>query len=126
MGIRRVSRLPRQARRSKYGAKPQVVDNIRFASQKEHRRYKELQILLRAGGIKNLRLQPRYLLLDGFADRNGIKHRPVFYVADFAYLDRRHDWQEVVEDVKGGFKTEVYKIKKKLFLSKYNPIFIET
>src|SRR3990167_9208123 len=111
---------------NKYHAHKTVIDGITFSSRKEANRYSELKLLEQAGGIKNLRLQPRYLLLGAFVDRSGTKHRPVHYVADFSYLDKRHGWQEVIEDVKGGFKTEVYKLKKKFFLSKYNPIFIET
>ena len=43
--------------------------------------------------------------------------RKVSYIADFMYKDIKRG-VTVVEDVK-GFKTDVYKIKKKLFLYKY-------
>ena len=61
-------------------------------------------------------LQPKFLLAEGFA-YCGHKERAIYYIADFKYLMVQSD-EWVVEDVKGT-RTEVYKLKRKLFLAKY-------
>ena len=99
----------------KYGNKNAIVDNITFDSLAEARRYGELCLLLKAGAISDLRLQPRYELQRGFTDSSGVKQRAITYVADFAYNE---GGLRVVEDVKGSI-TKEYAIKKKLFLYRY-------
>ena len=47
----------------------------------------------------------------------GTTHRKIEYVADFMYIDK--DDKKIVEDVK-GMMTDVYKLKKKLFLNLYD------
>ena len=101
--------------RSKYGARKTTVDGITFDSHKEAERYIELRLLQRAGKITKLKLQPEYELLPGFTV-DGIRHRKTVYRADFEYVDERG--KTVVEDVK-GMKTDVYRLKKKLFAWKY-------
>ena len=86
-----------------------------FDSKKEKRRYDELLILEKAWKIKDLELQPRFLLLDKFS-HNSETIRKLTYVADFRY---KKEGKIYVEDVK-GYKTKVYKMKKKLFLQKYS------
>lgn len=105
------------ARRSKYNAKKKVVDGHLFHSTKEAERYCELKLFLRAKEIQNLQLQPRFLLQDGFVDKEGNEHKKIEYVADFMYVDK--SGKTVVEDVKGVL-TDVYKIKKKIFLKIYD------
>ena len=73
----------------------------------------------RAGLIENLELQKVYELQPSFKKR-GKTYRKITYIADFTYYDKQRD-QVVVEDVK-GFKTDVYKLKKKLFEYKYNDL----
>lgn len=90
--------------RSKYGAKPEVVDGHRFPSRKEARRYGELKWLERAGEITELKLQPRFPIV--------INGKPVRYPSGVA-LEYRGDFKYtetatgriVVEDVKGVRKT---------------------
>ena len=106
--------------RSKYKAKKVVVDGITFDSKKEARRYKELKLLERAGVIKDLVLQPSFLLQDKFKYKDKTEHK-IKYIADFKYLDTKTG-KTVVEDVK-GYKTDVYKLKRKLFLKKYGDKF---
>lgn len=105
------------ARRSKYNAKKKVVDGHLFHSTKEAERYCELKLFLKAGLIRNLVLQPRFLLQDKFKDKQGKTHRKIEYVADFLYID--NDGKAIVEDVKGVL-TAVYKLKKKMFLKIYD------
>lgn len=100
---------------TKYNSKKTIVDGIEFDSKKEANRYCELNLLESAGEIKNLQLQPRFILQESFKYQ-GKTERKIEYVADFMYEEK--DGQVVVEDTK-GFKTDVYKLKRKLFLKKY-------
>lgn len=110
----------------KYGNKKVYIDGILFDSMREGRRYRELEILRSAGEIQDLKLQVKFLLQEGFRDIQKCWHRPITYYADFVYLDKKYNWCLVVEDAK-GFKTEVFKIKKKLLLNKYKDIiFVES
>lgn len=113
---------------SKYKAHKVVVNGIKFDSKKEAKRYKDLLLLEQAGTIKDLQRQVKYVLIpaqyapDIIGKRGGHKRgklleRECSYVADFVYTDTESG-QTVVEDVK-GFRTEVYKIKKKLLLERY-------
>lgn len=100
--------------RSKYHAKKTVVDGITFDSRKEADRYLVLKGMEEDGLIEDLRRQVRYELIPAF-DVDGSHYRPVYYVADFVY---REDGREVVEDVK-GMRTDVYRLKNKLFARRY-------
>lgn len=111
------AKLNQYEKKSKYNAVKTEVDGIKFDSAKESKRYANLKLLERAGVIENLKLQPRFLLQEGFT-YNGHKERKIEYVADFQY---ERNGQTIVEDVK-GMKTEVYKLKRKLFLYKYRDI----
>lgn len=95
---------------SKYRAKKVEVDGIIFDSKKEANRYSELKWLEIGGVIENLRLQVPFVLIDKSEHGRAIK-----YIADFVYTEGD---REIVEDVK-GFKTDVYKIKKRLLAERY-------
>lgn len=99
---------------SKYRNKKIVVDNIKFDSNLEATRYKELKLLERAGTITDLELQPRFLLQDSFK-KNGRTFRKIEYVADFKYIE---NGKTIVEDVK-GMQTDVFKLKHKIFEKVY-------
>jgi hypothetical protein len=96
-----------------------TLDGITFASKAEMNRYAELLMMKRAGLISNLELQPRFILQEGYQD-GPVKVLALEYVADFRYFEHRSGFA-VVEDVK-GHKTEVYKLKRKLFRAKYPEI----
>jgi hypothetical protein len=98
----------------KYKAKPQIIDNVRFASKHEARRYEMLKLMLQAGAIKDLVLQPKFEVLPGYV-KNGKKIRAIHYVADFMY---ETEAGTVVGDAK-GFKTKEYLLKKKMFEYRY-------
>lgn len=90
------------------------IDGISFDSKKEAKRYNELKLLEKLGKIKDLELQKKYVLLPSQPKKDGLRsERECSYHADFSYtiVDTG---RQVVEDVK-GMKTEVYKIKRKLF-----------
>lgn len=97
---------------NKYGNKKTIVDGISFDSRLEAKRYRELRLLERAGIIKDLQLQPAFELIPSFK-KNGKTYRKTEYKADFSYFDNELG-KVIVEDTK-GFKTEVYKLKRKLF-----------
>jgi Protein of unknown function (DUF1064) len=111
-----------EAPKSKYGAKPMVVDGIRFDSTKEAKRYRELRLLEKAGVIRDLELQPRYpIVVRELKDPGG---RTLYvpaawitcghYTADFRYVDAETA-ATVVEDVKStGTKTTAYRLRKRL------------
>lgn len=103
-------------RSGKYNASKVVIDGHRFDSQREARRYETLKQLEAAGKIAQLELQPRFELQPAFRYR-GEAVRKIEYVADFRYLDYERGGL-AVEDVK-GMKTDVYRLKRKLFLAKY-------
>ena len=99
---------------NKYRNKKTIVDDYIFDSIQESRRYKELKLLLKAGQIQDLELQPHFLLQESFK-KNGKKYRKIEYIADFKYIE---NGKTIVEDVK-GLQTDVFKIKHKLFEKKY-------
>ncbi len=111
--------------RSKYGSRKTVVDGISFDSKKEATRYRELLLLERAGKIGNLRRQVKYVLIPAQYEnpdsptrsgRGKCLERECSYVADFVYdVLVEPEPVEIVEDTK-GFRTEAYKIKRKLML----------
>jgi hypothetical protein len=103
--------------RHKYGAIKTTLDGHTFDSRAEANYYAQLKLLQKAGEICTIQLQPRYEIIESYKHpETGKKVQPTYYVADFlvAYSDGRTE----VVDVK-GVKTEAYKIKKKLFESKY-------
>ena len=110
---------------SKYNSKKTVIDDITFDSKKEAKRYIELKKRQEEGEITDLRLQVPFELVPSFTieiDGKKRKRRNIRYIADFTYYE---NGQKVVEDVKGR-KTEIYKLKKKLFEYKYKTTIKET
>lgn len=101
---------------SKYNSKKTVVDGQKFDSKKEANRYQELLLLEKAGVIKNLSRQVKFVLIPSQRDENGkVIERECSYKADFVYEE---GGKTVVEDVK-GFRTKEYIIKRKLMLYQY-------
>lgn len=110
---------------NKFHAKKTVVNGVVYDSKKESKRAVELEYLEKAGKIKNLERQKRFVLQEGFVNNEGKKIRPISYVADYYYEE---NGQQVVEDVKSpATRTQVYMLKKKLFQFKYPDIkFVES
>lgn len=100
---------------NKYNNKKTQIGKYTFDSKKEAERFVYLKARLDHGEIEKLALQVPFELQPAFTDAEGHKRRAITYVADFVYMERGK-W--IVEDVK-GFKTSVYRIKKKLFDYKY-------
>ena len=94
--------------KNKYGARKLTApDGQKFDSVKEYHRWGCLRLLERAGKITDLKRQVTFELIP---KQDG--ERACTYVADFTYYE---NGQYVVEDCK-GFKTDVYRLKKKLLL----------
>ena len=97
---------------NKYRAKKTVVDGITFERMKEANRSVILKKMEKSGIINNLEVQPQFDCIV-----NQVK--VCTYKADFRYFmqhgkgPQNQEGYCVVEDVK-GFKTPVYKLKKKL------------
>lgn len=108
-------------RRSKYGAVKESRGKIVFDSRKEAARFDELMLRLKAGQIRNLRLQVQFTLKESYITPEGERVGAIRYVADFTYEARMDDrWVYVVEDVKSkATKTKVYSMKKKLMYDKF-------
>jgi hypothetical protein len=100
----------------KYRNKKVMVNGIKFDSVKEAKRYIVLKKKLLTREIRNLKLQPEYLLQEAFR-KDGKWHRAIKYRADFRYQVAATG-ETVIEDTK-GYRTEVFNIKQKLFESRY-------
>lgn len=102
---------------TKYKAIRTAVDGIMFDSKKESERYKYLKQRLNDGIIQDLKLQPKFdCIING--------KKVCTYKADFEYLlvdeigPQGQISYYVVEDVK-GFKTPMYRLKKKMVEALY-------
>ena len=93
------------------------IDGIWFDSIKEGNRYLDLKILIKAGKISDLKLQPKFKIIAGIYWA-GKRLRTRYYIADFQYIENGID---IVEDVKSEFtvKEKVYTIKRQLFVLNY-------
>ena len=100
----------------KYHNKKVIYDGYTFDSIKEKNYYIKLKILEKRGKIKELELQKEFELQPSFRLNNKTS-RKIIYRADFTYKTADDDRLHVV-DVK-GFRTDVYRLKKKIFEYKY-------
>lgn len=99
---------------TKYGnRKTMTSDGILHDSRKEAVRWMELNMLLRAGEITDLKRQVEFVLIPDQRNKGKLIERKCSYVADFVYTDKSGD--QVVEDTK-GVRTKDYIIKRKLML----------
>ena len=103
-------------KKSKYNNTKVEYKGIKFDSIKEMKHYQLLEYLQRIGEIKELKLQVPYELIPKYKINNKTV-RKTTYIADFTYITTKDDKLHIV-DTK-GFKTDVYRLKKKLFEYKY-------
>lgn len=107
IGLQKVEQL--QTRSSKYKAVRTIdADGTRWDSKAERRRWDVLVLLRDQGLIQDLRRQPRFDIT-----MNGIFCG--CYKSDFEYYRGK---ERVIEDVK-GFRTQIFKLKKKLVEAQY-------
>jgi len=102
---------------NKYRNKNITIDRHTFPSMKEANRYCELKILVKAGEISDLILQPSFIICPSVV-WNGKKLAARKYIADFQYSIGGLKSLKIVEDVK-GMRTAVYILKRSLFLLQY-------
>lgn len=107
---------------NKYGNKKITVDGMTFDSKREYSRYCELKLLGKAGEIKNLQTQVKYILIPAQKHNGKVVERECSYIADFVYQNKAGEL--IVEDTK-GFKTKEYRIKRKLMLHIYGIRIVE-
>lgn len=100
---------------NKFHAKKTEVDGVVYDSKREAKHAQQLQALADSGAIQNLQRQVRFTLQDAYINNKGEKIRKIEYVADFVYEE---NGVTVVADSK-GCRTDVYKLKKKIFEYKY-------
>jgi len=113
----------KKKKKSKYlNEKVKGLDGIKYDSKKEARRGAQLELLQKAGEIKDLRRQVPFVLLESFKDNQGNTERGVKFYADFVYFEGKF---QIIEDVKSEItiKKADYIIKRKLFKMTY-PEFI--
>ena len=99
------------------GTRKKQVNGLMFDSTKEARRYQDLALMQDAGQIKGLKRQVPFPII--INDRRVCEWR-----ADFVYFDGREN-RLMVEDTK-GFRTDYYKLKKRLVEAYHNIEILET
>lgn len=103
---------------NKYRNRKTEIDGIVFDSKREAQRYAELQLLQRAGKIRDLSMQVEFELIPKQDGERACK-----YKADFVY-HMADTGKMVVEDVKGK-RTREYIIKRKLMLWRHGIKIVE-
>jgi len=101
---------------SKFGNQPTTLDGKSFHSKLEANRFAELQLMERAGEIKDLQTQVTFRL-----DIGGV--HICKYIADFTYSTKHG--REIVEDTKGAI-TPIYTMKKRLMKAIHGIDILET
>ena len=110
-----------------YNRKVKTRDGIVHDSQREATRWMELKLLERAGQIKDLQRQVKFVLIPAqyeestFGKRGGIKQgklieRELSYIADFVYTENGKMVVEDAKGYKGGTVYALFVIKRKLML----------
>lgn len=108
LGVRNRERISMKPH--KYHAQKTVVDGITFHSKKEAKRYQELKLMEKGKVIKSLELQKPIVFF--------VSAKKMFtYLCDFLYW-HIEDGRMVYEDVK-GYKTPLYRLKKKIIEAEY-------
>lgn len=100
---------------NKYGNKKVIYKDISFDSVIEKNYFVYLEELKGEGVVKEIELQPKFVLLEPF-EKNEKKYRAITYLADFTVLYT--DGHSEVVDVK-GFVTETFAVKRKMFEQRY-------
>lgn len=104
-------------RNGKFNAKKVKDQGYVFDSLLEHRRFLELQLLIRAGEITGLEVHPSFPIV--------INDKKVCIVElDFGYK-KRPDLNTMYYDDCKGFDTDMSKLKRKLLLACYPGIHLD-
>jgi len=87
------------------------MNGITFSSDLEFKYYKYLLDLQEKGIVESFTTQPKFELQEKF-EKDGVKYRAIFYIADFEVLYK--NGEKIVVDTK-GVETVEFLIKKKLW-----------
>lgn len=98
---------------NKFKNKKVKYGELSFDSKKEYLVYRKLKVLEITKKIKNLKTQVPFILIE-----KSIHGRSIKYIADFTYEE---NGELKIVDVK-GFKTDVYKLKKRMMAEKGHKI----
>lgn len=101
--------------KSKYNSKKIVIDGIKFDSKVEGEFYIYLKDLKEQGKIKDIILQEKLILQEGFK-KDGKTFRPITYTVDFTFKTNKGELIRV--DVK-GMETQQGNLKRKMYEYKY-------
>lgn len=101
---------------SKYHNKKVFYGDILFDSKKECNYFYKLKLMEKTEMIKDLKRQVPFELIPTYKINNRTV-RKMQYIADFTYITTNDNKLHIV-DTK-GYRTEVYKLKKKIFEYKY-------
>jgi hypothetical protein len=120
---------------SKYKNKKIEVDGIVYDSQKEMQRHQQLLLKEKAGAIRDLQTQVKYVLIPAqyetfprygkkgqrLKDGKRLLEKEIAYIADYVYFDVEED-RTIVEDVKSAItrKNPLYIVKRKMMLYFHN------
>lgn len=103
---------------NKYKNKKVTIDGVTFDSKAEGAYYQRLKLLKKSGEVLSFEMQKKYVLIDKFKNPKTNKTvRSMTYYPDFV-VQYANGTTEVI-DVKGK-QTQVFKIKAKLFMKRYN------
>lgn len=116
---RQMLSLEKTGKANKYNAKKTEADGIVFDSSFEAKKWEELKTLERIGFIKDLEIQIRFILQDGYINNKGKKIRPISYIADFVYYDIKKKKRIVMDTKSPATRTAEYLLKKKMFEYRY-------
>lgn len=94
---------------NKYHNKKCIYKDMTFDSKKERDYYVILEMMLKNNQITDLKTQVKFELQPSFKFK-GKTIRSISYIADFTYIK---DGKLIIVDTK-GYRTEVYKLKKKM------------
>ncbi len=94
---------------NKYHNKKCIYKDMMFDSKKERDYYVLLEMMLKNNQITDLKTQVKFELQPSFKFK-GKTIRSINYIADFTYVK---NGKLVIVDTK-GYRTEVYKLKKKM------------
>lgn len=108
-----------------FGSKPKKYNNKKiefdghvFDSLLEFEYYNYLHLLKKAGEVKEIELQPEFILQPKFT-KNGVNYGAIKYKADFKvkYTDGRIE----IVDTK-GYRTKEFNLKHKIFEHKFKDL----
>lgn len=101
---------------SKYGNKKVTEDGYTFDSKAEYQMYRDIKLLVKCHKAMLLGVHLPFIIFPEYTNIHGKKVKAITYEADFLILDMVDRPKLRVLDCKGA-KTDVFKLKEKMFNS---------